>query len=218
MSRHEIHQMGWTPGAWPARWILRTRSTRRGSTALCIAVSVLLAAPGCALIGWNCRRGQETGPVTTLTGRVGPGDVVSLVVPYDQAGTQNDARISWPDQYGASGPRIRVYATSADCTTFTPPSELAGERDAGPPPALRQPPRTPPPAVRPSPADPCAIYSGRQGRVTDAGEFIQNRQSVAGGPEQLKPDFRQYKLHVVGDPRVETAYSIAITWFRGPDC
>jgi hypothetical protein len=179
---------------------------------------MVATSQGCALLAWNCRRGQKSGPVTTVASRVEAGQITSHLVPYDQEGTQNDVRISWPGHGGADAPRIRVYATSARCVAFTPPPEDSITSRA--PSAGRRPePRTAPQA-RPSSEsdDPCVVMSGRQFMRTGTGELFQHGLIVTGGPKQLKPDLHEYKLHVVGDPRLGATYSISITWFRGPDC
>ncbi|CAN5852358.1 hypothetical protein BH24ACI5_BH24ACI5_10220 [soil metagenome] len=191
---------------------------RRRVKTLGTLLLIVAASQGCALLGWNCRRGQKTGDVTTITGRVEAGQLVSHLVPYDQQGTQNDVRISWPGQSGTDAPRLRVYATSASCQEFTAPP-VDTFTPGTPSTDRRTVPRGPAPQPRPgSEADPCVVMSGRQFMFTSTGELVQDGLVVAGGPEQLKPDLHEYKLHVVGDQRLPVTYSISVTWFRGPDC
>jgi hypothetical protein len=189
----------------------------RRVNALSTLLVVVATSHGCALLGWNCRRGQKTGPVTTVTGRVEPGQVSTHLVPYDQQGTQNDVEISWPGQNSADGPRVRVYVTSALCVEFTPPPNdlvVGGAPSAR---RLKEPRNAP--VVRPGgETDACAVMSGMLSTRTATAELVPHGLIVTGGPKQMKPDLHEYKLHVVGDPRLGTTYSISVTWFRGPDC
>jgi hypothetical protein len=140
-------------------------------------------AQACALAGIPCRRGQKSGPVATLEGRIGAAQVVSHLVPFDEQGTQHNIRISWPGQGEPGGARLAVYVTSAECDRFTPPSpdSVTARRD------------------------PCAVLSGRLLTKNATGEMVQHGLVVAGGPQQATPIVHAYKLHVVGDHHVATA-------------
>lgn len=139
---------------------------------------------------------QERGDVTTLSGRVEAGRVVSHTVPYDQQGSQNEVHIAWAGQDTGDGPRIRVFAVSSECEGFDPPDGfLTGRGD-----------------------DPCTTSLGMVGGSGAGGELVQRTIHVPGGPSQRRPDLREYRLFVVGDPQEPVDYTISITWFRGPDC
>jgi hypothetical protein len=86
-----------------------------------IAAVLALSSQGCGLIGPSCLARQNRGSVTTLTGVVEPGQIVMHRVSYATEGSQNDAQISWGDQYAANGPRLKVYATKVECADFAPP-------------------------------------------------------------------------------------------------
>src|SRR5688572_14000255 len=95
----------------------------RAWVSLAALVGGLVTAPGCsALLDRACRAGHKRGPVAAFEGVVGPGQVISWTVPYDQQGTQNDVRIHWPSQKDADGSRLRLFATSAACTDFVLPA------------------------------------------------------------------------------------------------
>src|SRR5262245_13915199 len=85
------------------------------------AVVVALWSPGCGLLGPSCLDRQERGSVETINGEVAAGRFAMHQVLYATAGSQNDAEISWADQYAAGGPKIKVYATKAGCVDFAPP-------------------------------------------------------------------------------------------------
>jgi hypothetical protein len=159
-------------------------------------VSLAFSSSGCALLAWNCLRQQKTGQVTSLAGRVEAGQIVSHVVPYDQQGSQNDVRIVWERQGASDGPRIWVYAIRRSCPEFSPPPRGSFRFGRGA----------------------CDEIGHAAGTLVAAGQFVQRSIIVPGGPDNGAPDLREYTLFVVGDPRQAVAYSISITWFRGPDC
>jgi hypothetical protein len=144
----------------------------------------------CGLVGPTCVSRQQRGSVTTITGRVEPGQVLSHQVRYDTRGSQNDARVEWSDARLPDGPRLRFFATRVGCSDFEPPAA--------------------------SNAGDCAVLS-RAG-AGDLG--IADTLSVThgrGNPEQLgNPP--EYKIWIVGDPQRGALYTITITWFFGPDC
>ena len=125
-----------------------------------------------------------------LQGEVGAGQVVSHLVPYNTNGSQNDGRITWGDQFLPSGPRIRAFATRAECTAFQPPPASNGGA--------------------------CTILaSAGWTPMGIAGNLIVTHGR--GNPEQLGA-LPEYKIWIVGDPDRTTRYEIEITWFYGPDC
>ncbi len=145
---------------------------------------------GCNIIGPSCVSRQERGTVTSITGQVAAGQVVTHQVKYEPRGSQNDALVDWPDARLADGPRLMFYATRVECTAF----RLPANGNTGD----------------------CAILASA-GRG-DLG--LANTLTVThgrGNPETLgKPP--EYKIWVVGDPERFTGYTINITWFFGPDC
>ena len=155
------------------------------------AVAVLaLCAYGCGILAPTCLARQQRGTVAHLSGEVGAGEVVVHRVSYGTEGSQNDARITWGDQFSTNGPRLAVYATRAACETLL----LPPERNSGD----------------------CAIIA--RGGWTSSG--VASTVIVThgrGNPEQLgnPPDF---KLWVVGDSDRSVRYTIEVTYFYGPDC
>lgn len=155
-----------------------------------VAVAGLAAALGwnCGLTGPSCLERRESGPVATISGDVAAGAIASHEVRYDTRGSQNDARISWSGQ--GDGTRIRVYATRVGCTDFRT-DDVGSSGD-------------------------CAV-------LASAGAFdggIATTLIVThgrGNPEVLG-SAPAYKLWVVGDSERNASYTIAITWFFGPDC
>jgi hypothetical protein len=151
---------------------------------------VALVGPACGLVGPSCLGRQERGAVTTISGEVAAGALAVHRVPYETAGSQNDARISWAGQSVVSGPRISVHATRVGCTEFTPP-----------------------PAAN---SGPCAVL-GSAGALDGAIVAILTVANGRGNPDVLGSP-AEYKLWVVGDAGQSARYEIAITWFYGPDC
>jgi hypothetical protein len=185
----------------------------RGGKLLAIvaAGSLIPALSGCGVVGPSCLERQQRGPVTSLTGNVAAQQVSSSVVPYDQRGSQNDVNISWAGQGLSGEPRIVMYATAAECTEFVPPAP--GERTddiTGPCRIISRCGGSLAPDARP-----CA----QAGTCSPTAEEIICRSLIVTGPGNgAPPGFSQYKLHVVGDATRIVNYSIAITYFFGPDC
>ena len=110
----------------------------------------------CSLFVGHCLSLQRRGEVTTVTGRVAAGEITMEVVPYDQAGSQNNVEISWEGQGTADGPNIKVYATDLACSGFALPPKPMGS------------------------GDPCVEIGLRGGSLAEGGEFVQRRLIVAG--------------------------------------
>jgi hypothetical protein len=164
----------------------------------CAAFAVLLAiiSSGCGLIGPICRARQQRKPVTTLTGDVAAGAIVVHRVKYGIAGSQNDLRLTWPQQREAGGPRLRVYLTRVECDQFDPARIPGSRREA------------------------CASIGGIGSTPSAGGDLVQVSLTVThgrGNPEQLG-ETAEYKLWVFGDARQPVSYTIDITSFYGPDC
>ena len=155
-----------------------------------LVVLIVYSSSGCGVIGPSCLGRQKTGAVTTVTGDVGPGAVVSHQVPYGTDGSQNNADIRWSGESAQGGPRIQVYATRLGCVDF----DAAQTADLGA----------------------CAVLS----RAGWFGENIASTLIIThgrGNPEVLGSP-AEYKLWIVGDPQQRATYTISITWFYGPDC
>jgi hypothetical protein len=104
-----------------------------------------------------------------------------------------------------------MYATSADCAEFVPPAADGGADDV---------------------TSPCRVISRCGGNLAPdarpcahagtcnptADEIVCRSLIVTGPGNGAPPGFSQYKLHVVGDATRVVNYSIAITYFFGPDC
>lgn len=156
---------------------------------LAAILSCVVCSWACDLLGPTCLGRQQRGSVTTITGRVEPGQIAAHRVRYETSGSQNDAHIQWDGDRRADGPRINVYATRAACIDFDP-STASGA---------------------------CAILS-RAGALPGgniASTLIVT--NGRGNPEVLGQP-AEYKLWVVGDPLQTAHYTISITWFYGPDC
>jgi hypothetical protein len=171
-------------------------------------VAAGLAGAGCSVVGPSCLARQKTGMAATASGRVEPGQVMSHLMPYDLNGSQNDVNISWSGQGQIDGPRLRIYATSAECTGFVPPQ---------------------PNEVKPGPCATISIGGGylgpwarecaRSGACQPSPDEIVNTSLIVSGPGNgAPPDFHEYQLHVVGDASRPVSYSVTATWFFGPDC
>jgi hypothetical protein len=164
--------------------------------ARCLAgLFVAITTSGCALI---CLSRQHSGPVKTLTGVVQPSEVITIDLPYDARGSQNDLKIAWDGQRDVTGPRPAFYLTEAGCLQFVPPAaNQRFARDA-----------------------PCRTIGSRGGFQNSAGEIVVTRLGVVGGPNQgpLNALRKTYKLQIVGDATRPVRYVIEITWFRGPNC
>lgn len=150
--------------------------------------ALLLPSTNCALLGPACLARQERGAAGSLAGSVEAGQVVMHRVPYDTRGSQNDARITWPGQRGADAPHLQVYATAAGCEAFTPPAD----ENSG--------------------ACTTIARGGWVGQGMVAGLTITHGR---GNPERLGAP-PEYKLWIFSDR--STSYSIALSYFYGPDC
>jgi hypothetical protein len=105
--------------------------------------------------------------------------------------------MTWPaGQQRADGLRPQMYATSASCTDFVPPTTGNPNPNTGA----------------------CTVISRRSGYYAPDGEVIYNHILVTGPGNGQPLDFREYKLHVVGDPSQAADYSIRATWHSGFDC
>jgi hypothetical protein len=179
-----------------------------------LAVAAALSS-GCAAAGWACRQGQKSGDVVTLSGRIVPGQVITHIVPYDQQGHQNDIHLSWVPDVPAGDPRIRIYATSLECSTFVPPADPIAP--STPSARRHQEPRTLPPAII-HPKTPCSDLGTALSTRLPSGELSQHTLLVPGGPGQRRPWLREYRLHLVAGGGSAASYTVSISWFRGPDC
>jgi hypothetical protein len=181
-----------------------------GAGLLILGISGLAAGTtGCGLLGPGCLDRQKTGHVTSFVGRVGPGQVATHLLPYDLKGSQNNVEIAWSGQGQAGAPRLRLFATNAGCLDFVPPQ--AGETDGDPGCTVIS---RGGGYLAPD-ARPCAV----DGSCTPNPDEVVNTSMIVTGPGNgATPDFREYKLHVVGDPGRESDYSVDVTWFSGPDC
>jgi hypothetical protein len=148
---------------------------------------------GCGIVAPSC----VDHVITTVNGNVGPGQVVTHLMPYETKASQNDLEMTWPaGQRRADGLRPRMYATSVSCTDFVPPT-----------------------SDNPNPnTAACKVISKSFGFQAPDGEVIYNQLTVTGPGNGQPLDFREYKLHVVGDPSQAANYSITATWHSGFDC
>lgn len=145
---------------------------------------------GCAFMGPSCLNRQESGPVTTIVADLAAGQVVSHRVRYETEGSQNDVAISWLGQSAERGLRIQVYATRLACTDFRLPPASGDDACA-----------------------PLASGGFLDGHLVTPLTITHGR----GNPDVLGSP-AEYKLWVIGDPVLGTRYTLAITWFFGPDC
>jgi hypothetical protein len=151
---------------------------------------IAVLASGCNVVGPSCVSRQERGTVTTITGQVEGGQIVTHQVRYEPQGSQNDARVDWPDARMADGPRLMFYATKVGCTDFRLPAN--------------------------SNTGDCAILaSAGRGELGLANTLTVTHGR--GNPERLGSP-PEYKIWVVGDPERFAGYTITITSFFGPDC
>jgi hypothetical protein len=174
--------------------------------AMCTAV---ISASSCGIVGPSCVDRQKTGLVTAVSGRAEAGRVTTHVLAYDRQGSQNDVKITWAGQGQAGAPRLRIYATGTTCTEFGPPG--TGDRAS---------------------LGECALIASgggflapdvrecaRSGACAPTGDEIIHTSLIVTGPGNGAPhDFREYLLHVLGDPRQAVDYTVVVTWFHGPDC
>ena len=162
------------------------------------ALAACLTTAACNVLGPSCLDQQKTGTVASISGTVAAGAVTAHLVPYDTNGSQNNVRFSWPGQGTASGPKLSIYATRATCQneSFRPPTSSD--------PGLNQ--------------GDCTPMERPGGPLGPDGQIVPTSLIVTGPGNGQPADFREYKLFVVGDPAQAVSYSIAITWFSGPDC
>jgi hypothetical protein len=169
---------------------------RRIIGALLVGASVA-GVSGCAILGPSCLAQQKRGDVTTISGSVEPGQIAAHVVRYGVEGSQNDAR--WTGQG-----QLKVYATRTACVDFRPGAATGVCATIGGGGGT----------LSPNPR-PCVI--NRTCNPEDS-DIIQNSLTVTNqGPNA---DLVEYKIWVAADPAATQPanYTIAITWFRGPDC
>jgi hypothetical protein len=174
-----------------------------------VIVAIGCTLSGCGIVGPTCLSRQKTGLAATASGHVEPGQVATHLLPYDLNGSQNDVNITWSAQGQTQGPRLRIYATTAACASFVPPTNTSD-----------------------APRGDCAIISRGGGYIApDARpcarnascqpnpDEIVNTSLIVTGPGNGAPaGFHEYKVHIVGDPTRAADYSVTATWFFGPDC
>ena len=174
---------------------------------LLLAIGVLeVSASGCGILGPSCTGGR-TGPVTTISGEVASGQVVSHQVPYSTEGTQNNVSVGWTWQFSPGGPQILVFATRVECVDFTPPADLMADTAPGACAILGQFAGVSP-IARPCFVDRTCAPSG--GDLISHGLITNQGNRLGSNP--------QYKLWVVGDRGQAVTYSISITWVFAVDC
>jgi hypothetical protein len=167
----------------------------------CAAVTVLTLSAGlpcaCDLAGPSGKKVR----VFQVSGTVGPGQVVTHVVPFDARSEINEVDVYWDNSNSAiGGPRIRAYATRLDCLEFIPPVLPTDTIGNGP----------------------CATISGVWGSIlsSDAPPSCTTPQIlppecsiylVARGIAVGNPGTSNYKLHVVGDATRTLSYVLTGT-------
>jgi len=160
-----------------------------------VAIAGLIAMTGCGIVGPSCLDQQKTGEVVTVSGRIDAGQVSSHLVPYDTRGSQNNVGLSFTGQGTATGPRLMFYATDARCVDFIPPVGNTGFNQGI-----------------------CTPIERPGGYLGPDGALVPTSM-ILGGPGNGSPQgFHEYKIFVVGDPNQAANYTIAVTWFSGPDC
>jgi len=149
----------------------------------------------CTLI---CMSLQHRGPVKTLDGTVQPGEILTIELPYDVHGDQNDLDIKWDGQRDVQGQRPAFYLTEIDCDRFVPPA--AGQRVGR--------------------DEPCHTIGSRGSFKNEVGELVLVSLGVVGGPHQgpINALRKAYKIHIVGDATRAVHYTVAVTWYRGANC
>lgn len=182
--------------------------TSAGPSAL---IAIAVATAGCGIVGPSCLERQQRGTVASLAGHVEAGQVASHAVTYDLQGSQNDVNISWAGQGSVEGPRLRVYATASSCAEFVPPDvNDTTDADRGVCTIIARCGGSLAPDARP-----CARDNSCQ---PTPDEIICRSLTVTGPGNGAPADFRDYKLHIVGDAKQGSTYSVTVTWFFGPDC
>jgi hypothetical protein len=202
-----------TPFAAEPLWAGGCRSlpARPRSSALALALIALgcSGGSGCGVIGPSCLERQHRGAVTTLSGSLEAGQVVTHTVTYDARGSENKSSITWDGQGRPGGPRLWLYATALECEDFTPPPGNGLSADSGPCRIISRAGGYVAPDARP-----CAVANTCQPTPDElvSTSLIVFGQGTGGHPVS------GYKLHVAGDRSQSASYSIFITWFDGPDC
>jgi hypothetical protein len=156
---------------------------------LAAIASCAVCSWACGLLGPTCLARQERGSGQTVFGRVEPGQTVSHLVRYETSGSQNDANLHWDGMRTADGPRLSFYATRAACIDFDPATAT----------------------------DACAVLA-RAGSLASGNVAATLIVTHGRGNPPVLGEVAEYKIWVVGDARQAAHYTIAITWFFGPDC
>jgi hypothetical protein len=172
------------------------RTLRVFNMSMSLAAATLVSVSGCGVLGPSCLDQEKSGPVTTLTGRVEPGQIVSHVVPYDTRGSQNDAHISFSGQGTLTGPRLMVYATLESCDDgdFVPPTaQDTGEGHGD-----------------------CAPIARPGGYLGPDGAIVPTQFTLTGPGNGGSGN--PYKIFIVGDPNQAASYSISVIWVHAVDC
>jgi hypothetical protein len=155
-----------------------------------LLATMMMCSTACDVIGPSCLNRQKTGSVTTVSGEVAPGTILSHRIPYESSGSQNDGLVSWTRQAAAGGPRLSFYATRLACEDFDP-LKIPG-------------------------SGPCSTLA-RAGWTPIGVASTLTVTNGRGNPDVLGIP-AEYKIWVVGDPEQRAAYTISVTWFFGPDC
>ena len=171
----------------------------------CVAIALVLfnSFTGCAgLSGRACLKRQQRGNVFSVSGEVAPGGVTVHKVLYGTEGSQNNIKITWSGQRSSSGPRLRIYATRAECMVAI---------EVGSSGTIHR---------FPGESAPHCVTIGTIGGFSVEGEFVQGDLIIANG--RGNPDIlgspAEYKLWVFGDPYKRAQYTIVGSYFYGPDC
>jgi hypothetical protein len=173
-------------------------------------VAVLSAGQaGCGILGPSCLAAQKRGLVQSLSGPVQAGQVVTHALKYDERGSQNNIDFSWTGVGGSTGLKLKAFATGPECLDFVPPPD-DWYADQGPCRIIGSPGGYLAPDARP-----CALAGTCE---VGRDEIIYNSIIITGPGNGAPAGFSEYKLHVVGDARLATSYSVSVTWFYGPDC
>ena len=164
-----------------------------------VRVAVLLlttvCTTGCALL--FCQ-GIKHGVGVTASGALAAGEHASHTLELTR-GAQNDLYVT-PRDSVQTGTTYTIYVTSTACTTFSPEAEKW---------VLRS------PVV---PQDPCAIIASDTLR-----QIVAGRGRSGPGASVIVLDLQvsganQFKLWIIGDPRVPISYDVKVWWASGHDC
>jgi hypothetical protein len=160
-----------------------------------VCLFATVSSTRCTLI---CLSQQHRGEVRTLDGIVQAGEILTVELPYDVHGDQNDLKIAWDGQREVNGPRPAFYLTEIGCDRFVPPA--AGQL------FVRE--------------GPCHTTGSRGSFKNEAGELVVTTLTVVGGPHQGPVNALRtaYKLHIVGDSMRAVHYRVVVTWYRGANC